>query len=56
MNTRSLTADQSRNLLQFCRSAGATLFTVNFLFVEGEEKRMQGFYGRLSPFLLGERD
>ncbi len=33
----ALTASQSRDLLNFCRSIGATVFTANFLFVKGEE-------------------
>jgi hypothetical protein len=56
--TRSLTLNQSRGILQFCRSAGATLFTVNFVFVKGEESErlMEEFYERLSPFSRGEKD
>jgi hypothetical protein len=55
--SQSLTRDQSKNVLQFCRSAGATLFTVNFVFVKGEasEKLMEEFYARLSRFSSGER-
>jgi hypothetical protein len=57
MKTRSLTLNKSRSILQFCRSAGATLFTVNFLFVKGEEteRLMEKFYERLSAFSGGER-
>src|ERR1700675_2580103 len=57
MKTRSLTFNKSRSILQFCRSAGATLFTVNFLFVKGEktERLMEKFYERLSAFSDGER-
>lgn len=56
--TESLTREQSKNILQFCRSAGATLFTVNFVFVKGDasEKRMEEFYARLSRFSCGEKD
>jgi hypothetical protein len=55
--TQSLNLSQSRGILQFCRSAGATIFTVNFPFVKGEESErlMQEFYNRLSPFSEGER-
>jgi len=58
MKSRSLTPDQSRGILEFCRSAGATLFTVNFVFVKGEESErlMQEFYKRLSTFSYGEKD
>ena len=56
--TRTFTRDQSKNLLQFCRSVGATLFTVNFIFVkhEASEKRMEEFYARLSRFSCGEKN
>jgi hypothetical protein len=58
MNSRSLTRDQSRGILNFCRSAGATLFTVNFVYAKGEEseKLMQEFYERFSAFSAGEKD
>lgn len=58
MNSRSLTRDQSRSILNFCRFAGATLFTVNFLYVKGEEseKLMQEFYERFSAFSADEKD
>jgi hypothetical protein len=58
MNSRSLTPDQSRGILNFCRSAGATLFTVNFVFVKGEESErlMREFYERLAPFSSGEKE
>src|SRR5207253_11239721 len=58
MNSRSLTLDQSRSLLEFCRSSGATVFTVNFLFTKDDEseKLMREFYERLSPFSWGEKD
>ena len=56
--SQSLTRDQSKNILQFCRSAGATLFTVNFVYVKGDvsEKLMEEFYARLSRFSCGEKD
>ena len=52
-----LAPNQSRDLLQFCRSAGDTVFTVNFLIVEGEEseQRADAFYRRLSMFSAGKR-
>jgi len=52
-----LSEAQSRAILQFCRRAGAATFTVNFLFVKGEdsEQRANEFYRRLSPFSAGER-
>ena len=55
--TQSLTPTQSRSILQFCRSEGATLFTVNYLFVKGgeSEKLMERFYQRLSSFSISER-
>jgi hypothetical protein len=58
MKSRSLMPEQSRGILEFCRSAGATLFTVNFVFTKDEEseRRMQEFYDRLSPFSCGEKD
>lgn len=48
---------QSRDLLQFCRSVGQTVFTVNFLTVKGEEseQRADAFYQKLSAFSAGER-
>jgi hypothetical protein len=52
--TRAFTRDQSKNLLQFCRSVGATLFTVNFIFAkhESSEKLMEEFYAAaVSVFL-----
>jgi hypothetical protein len=58
MNSRSLTPDQSRGILEFCRSAGATLFTVNFVFAKGDESErlMNEFYERFSLFSSGEKD
>jgi len=55
---RTLTREQSKNLLQFCRAVGATLFTVNFVFAkyEASEKLMQEFYARLSQFSCGEKE
>lgn len=49
---QSLTPERSRALLEFCRSCGATVFTVNFLCVKGEESEtlMDAFFDRLSPF------
>jgi hypothetical protein len=53
----SLTLDQSKGILQYCLAEGATLFTVNFLYVKREEseKLMESFYQRLSPFSAGTR-
>lgn len=58
MKSRSLTPDQSRAILVFCRSSGATLFTVNFIFARDDESEglMREFYERLAPFSSGERD
>jgi hypothetical protein len=44
-------------LLQFCRRVGAATFTVNFLYVKGEnsERAANDFFQRLSAFLAGER-
>ena len=53
-----LTPSQSRDLLKFCRSVGgATVFTVSFIFVTGEESERLAntFYQRLSKFSAGER-
>src|SRR2546425_452009 len=52
-----LTASQSRDFLNFCRSVGGTVFTVNFPFVKGEESERlaHAFYQRLSRFSAGER-
>jgi hypothetical protein len=52
-----LTPNQSRDLLKFCRTVGATVFTVNFLFVKGEESEglANSFYQRLSTFSADER-
>jgi len=52
-----LSEAQGRALLQFCRRLGAATFTVNFLFVKGEdsEQAMENFYRRLSVFSAGER-
>jgi hypothetical protein len=52
-----LTASQSRDLLDFCRAVGAEVFTVNFLFVKGEESERlsYSFYERLSKFRAGEK-
>jgi hypothetical protein len=57
-SARTLTREQSKNLLQFCRGVGATLFIVNFVFAkhEASEKLMQEFYARLSQFSYGERE
>ena len=58
MKSRSLTRDQSRGILGFCRSAGATRFTVNFVFAKGDESErlMHEFYERFSRFSSGEKD
>jgi len=52
-----LTIDQSRSLLNWCIREGATLFTVNFLFVKGEdsESLCNAFYDRMEPFAAGIR-
>ena len=52
-----LSEAQSRALLRFCRNAGAAVFTVNFLYVEGEdsEQTSANFYRRLSAFSGGGR-
>jgi hypothetical protein len=52
-----LTLVQSRDLLGFCRSVGAAVFTVNFLYVKGEEseERAHAFYRRFRIFSDGER-
>src|SRR5206468_434430 len=44
-------------LLEFCHSCGASVFTVNFLYVKGEdsERLTEEFYERLSRFAVGER-
>ena len=54
---RTLTPEKSKALLQFCRAFGVAIFTVNFLFVKGEEseKLMESFYERLSPFSVGHK-
>ena len=41
----------------FCRSVGATVFTVNFLYVKGEksEELADAFYERFRVFSNGER-
>ena len=48
---------QGRALLQFCRRAGAATFTVNFLYVKGDdsEQAAKNFFQRLSPFSAGEK-
>ena len=52
-----LSEQQSRALLRFCRSVGADVFTVNFLFVRGEESERlaEEFYGRLAPFAAEQK-
>jgi hypothetical protein len=52
-----LSEAQSRALLQFCRRLGAATFTVNFLYVKGEdsEQAAKNFYQRLSAFSAGDR-
>ncbi len=52
-----LREQQTRELLRFCRSVGAKLFTVNFLFVKGEESERLSdeFYFRLAPFSAGRK-
>jgi hypothetical protein len=48
--------EQSRALLQFCHRIGATTFTVNFLYVSGEdsEHAAKSFFQRLSVFAVGQ--
>ena len=52
-----LSEQQTRALLRFCRSAGADVFTVTFLFIKGEdsERLAEEFYGRLGPFAVGQK-
>ncbi len=52
-----LSEQQTRALLRFCQSVGADVFTVNFLFVKGEdsERLAEEFYCRLAPFAAGQR-
>jgi hypothetical protein len=54
---RTLTPEKSRALLEFCRSCGATVFAVNFLYVKGEknERVMEAFYEKLLPFSAGQQ-
>lgn len=51
-----LSEAQSRALLQFCRRVGAATFTVNFLYVKGEdsEQAAKNFFQRLSLFSAGK--
>ncbi len=52
-----LTESQTRALLSFCVSSGVNLFTVNFLYVKGEESETcsQAFYERLAPYCAERR-
>ena len=52
-----LSEAQGRALLQFCRRVGSATFTVNFLYVKGEdsEQSAKNFFQRLSVFSDGER-
>jgi hypothetical protein len=52
-----LSEQQTRELLRFCRSVGASTFTVNFLYAKGEESERlaEDFYGRLAPFSAGRK-
>jgi hypothetical protein len=55
---RTLTPEKSRALLEFCRSCGVTLFTVNFLYVKGNENNervMEAFYEKLLPFSAAQK-
>jgi hypothetical protein len=54
---RTLTPERSKSLLYFCHSCGASLFTVNFPFVKGEESErlMNVFYERLERFTAGDK-
>jgi hypothetical protein len=56
-NATPLTSDRSRGVLEFCRAVGATVFTVNFLYVKGEdsERLAQQFYQRLASYSAGDR-
>jgi len=51
-----LSEQQTRNLLRFCQSAGAELFSVTFLYVKGEqsETAADNFFQRLDPFMAGK--
>lgn len=48
---------QSRALLEFCHRVGVATFTVNFLYVKGEdsERTADNFYQRFRGFSAGER-
>lgn len=52
-----LSEAHSRALLQFCHRVGAATFTVNFLYVKGEdsEQTANNFYQRFRRFSAGER-
>jgi hypothetical protein len=54
---RPLSEAQGRALLQFCHRVGAATFTVNFLYVKGEdsEQTANNFYQRFREFSAGER-
>jgi hypothetical protein len=56
-NAPALSPAQSSALLEFCRSLGATRFTANFIYAQGDaenERLMSCFYDRLRPFSAGK--
>ena len=52
-----LSERQTRELLRFCSSVGASTFAANFLYVKGEESEQLAdeFYCRLAPFSAGRK-
>lgn len=52
-----LTASQGRDLLRFCLSVGATVFTVDFVSVKGEESEQlaHAFLWEAWQFLGGRK-
>ena len=54
---QTMTPEKSKSLLYFCHSCGASVFTVKFLCVKGEESErlMNAFYERLSRFSAGDK-
>ena len=52
-----ITPEQSRALLSWSITSGAELFSVNFLYVKGEESEAlcRRFFDRLSPFAAGSK-
>ena len=53
-----LSERQTRDLLRFCGSVGASTFAVSFLYVKGEESERLAdeFYRRLAPFSAGRKN